>query len=504
MSLVVRVIAPTGRDAELISAVLQQNQVAAQPVGPLSVLSNPDDDPIGPLLIAEEALSPSLSQQLHSLVENQQSWSDLPILVLTGSVREDRRGRRLDQHLPPGAVLLERPIRPASLLSSVQAALRARMRQFEIRDAVHRLKEERETLQAVLDHLPIGVALARSSGEIVLRNRRLTQMIPLAENETMVPSWRILQADGQPTVLKDLPLRRAMQTGQAVAPEDYLYESDAGTRTWISVAAAPIFNDAGSVTGGVVAVSDIQHQKRAELALIQNEKLAAVGRLAASISHEINNPLESVTNLLYLARHSGTLPDEVRTYLETADSELARVSQIVSHTLRFHRQSTKPRTLSVEELLTPTIGLYTGRLHNSGIRLTVAHRGTGLVTCYEGEIRQVLHNLVGNALDSMRTGGQLTVLTRDTRLWKSGVPAVRITIADTGHGMSPLVAQRVFEAFYTTKGINGTGLGLWIARGIVEKHSGLLQVRSSTRPEKSGTVFSLVLPHRAFIEEANL
>ena len=267
----------------------------------------------------------------------------------------------------------------------------------------------------------------------------------------------------------------------------------------MSLAAAPIFDDHGTVTGGVVTVEDIDQQKRSEAALIQSEKLAAVGRLAASISHEINNPLEAVTNLLYLAQQDPALSQETRGYLDTADQELGRVSQIVSQTLRFHRQATKPRAVLAKELVDPVLGLYSGRLGNARIKVVVEHKGVQRVDCYEGEIRQVLNNLVGNAIESMRDGGKLRVRTSDARLWKSGLRAVRITIADEGTGMDAEVLNRIFDAFYTTKGHNGTGLGLWISRGIVTKHQGLVHVRSSVKTTRRGTTFSLVLPLRPFV-----
>ncbi|MGI4829733.1 MAG: two-component system sensor histidine kinase NtrB [Janthinobacterium lividum] len=501
MSLVVRVIAPTGRDAELITKVLRENDVPAQ-VGSTSTLlqGRSEQDPLGPLLIAEEALHLNFIQQLSNLIHKQPAWSDLPILILTGSGRETTQTHRL-QHarIPLGSpILLERPIRTATLVSSVKAALRARARQYEVRDTVAEVKQQRETLQVMLDNLPVGVLLAKPSGEMVVANRRLEALLrhpvsPIAEMKRY-EDWPTFYPDGIRVEGKDHPLARAMKSGHSLAPEEYLYARGDGTEAWISLAASPILNEVGTVKGGVLTVLDVDQQKRSELALIQNEKLAAVGRLAASISHEINNPLEAVTNLLYLARGSTELPAEIREYLDSADRELARVSQIVSHTLRFHKQSTNPRAITAKELLEPTLGLYAGRLTNANISLVLEERSQALVTCYEGEIRQLLNNLVGNAIDSMKTGGRLLIRTQDSHLWKTGKAGLRITIADEGYGISPAVRMRVFEPFFTTKGINGTGLGLWISRGIVDKHQGMLQLRSSTKEGSSGTVFSLLLP----------
>ena len=498
MSLVVRVIAPIGRDAELIKTVLQQNGVQAQ-VADSSVLFNrPTDDPLGPLLIAEEALDAGVVRQLNSLIEHQPAWSDLPLLILTAGGREMTGGLSRGKSLPMGSpVLLERPIRTATLVSSVEAALRARKRQYEVRDAVAELKQQQETLQVVLDNLPVGVLLARPDGEVVLANRRLQSMQAAADKQWQqerFTEWPNFHADGRPVDEAEHPLTRAMQSRQTVGPEEFLYDNAEGAKRWISVAGSPILDEHEAVVGGVLTVADVNQQKRSEAALIQNEKLAAVGRLAASISHEINNPLEAVTNLLYLARGSSGLSAEVRDYLATADQELARVSQIVSHTLRFHKQATNPRALTAAELLEPTLGLYSGRLSNSDISLCLDNRSTALVTCYEGEIRQILNNLVGNAIDAMKNGGRLIIRTRDVPQ-PDGTPAgVRIVVADNGHGMSEEVKRRVFEPFYTTKGINGTGLGLWIAKGIIDKHGGSLRLRSNYGGATCGSVFSLFLP----------
>lgn len=516
MSLLVRVIAPTGRDAELIAAVLNQNGVAAQVSDPFALQpvdmgldgrSPSPPAPLGPLLIAEEALTPQLLSQLITMVREQPPWSDLPILLLTATGRDNASSHHYDNSgldRLGSPVLLERPIRTATLVSSVKAALRARVRQYEIREALASLKQQQETLQTVLDNLPVGVVVSKASGEIVLGNRRVTEIfrhpvLPSPDVESH-GEWVAYHPDGRRVLGREFPLARAMQTGRPLPPEEFLYGRGDGTQAWVSLAAAPILNARGTVTGGVVAVSDIDGQKRSEAALIQSEKLAAVGRLAASISHEINNPLEAVTNLLFLARQNQDLPADVRSYLDVADGELGRVSQIVSHTLRFHRQSTRPRAVSAEDLLEPTLGLYSGRLANAGIMVDVQHRGRARITCYEGEIRQTLNNLVGNAIEAMRTGGRLRIRTQDSKSWKTGEPGVRISVADTGYGMTPEVRERVFEAFYTTKGINGTGLGLWISHGIVEKHRGMLHIRSSVKLDASGTVFELFLPCDPFRE----
>ncbi len=245
----------------------------------------------------------------------------------------------------------------------------------------------------------------------------------------------------------------------------------------------------------LVVVEDITERKLAEEVLLRTEKLAAVGRLASTIAHEINNPLESVTNLLYLAKLNATDPATLE-YLNLAEQELRRASAITSTTLRFHRQSTKPAEVLCDELIEGVLGIHRSRIKNAGITIEQHRRSTRPIFCSDGEIRQVLSNLVGNATDAMQNGGgRLLLRSREAHDWSNGTAGVIVTVADTGPGMTRATLARAFDAFYTTKGISGTGLGLWISKEIVERHHGRLRVRSRQTPGRSGTVFTLFLPH---------
>ena len=249
----------------------------------------------------------------------------------------------------------------------------------------------------------------------------------------------------------------------------------------------------GAITGVIVLGVDVTEGRRAEQLLVQSEKLAAAGRLASSIAHEINNPLESVTNLIYLAQNESTNP-VVKGFLATAEIELRRVSAIASQTLRFHRQTTHPREIQPVEMIDATLLLYQGRFVNCMVDLTRRYRALRSITCFDGEMRQVLSNLIGNAIDALPFRGRLIVRTRDATHWPTGRQGVLITIADSGSGMTPATIARIFEPFFTTKGINGTGLGLWVSREIVARHQGILRARSRHAAHNSGTVFQLFLP----------
>jgi PAS domain S-box-containing protein len=249
-------------------------------------------------------------------------------------------------------------------------------------------------------------------------------------------------------------------------------------------------------TDGIVTFTrDITKLKHATAAVLQSEKLAAVGRLASTIAHEINNPLASVTNLLYLARNTSDAAEQDE-YLATAERELRRVSAITNQTLRFYRQSSKPTPVSSAGLFSETLQLYQGRLINSNIQVEQRLRAANPIVCLEGEIRQVLSNLMGNAIDAMhQKGGRLLLRSREATQWKTGHKGIALTVADTGMGMQPVTQKRAFEAFFSTKGIGGTGLGLWVSKEIMDRHRGTFSLRSSEAANAHGTVFVLFLPH---------
>lgn len=289
-------------------------------------------------------------------------------------------------------------------------------------------------------------------------------------------------------------VREAIDSGTYAC--EYRVQTSSGGYRWLSAQGSTLTHATGERY--LVGINiDVSERKLVEETLIQSEKLAAVGRLASSIAHEINNPLESVTNLLYLARGTENM-ETVQEYLEMAEREVRRVSAIANQTLRFHKQSTNPTCISSQMLLEDALAIYQGRLANSTIHVEKRRRAAEPITCFEGEIRQVLANLIGNAVDAMGTsGGRLLLRTREATDWDTGRRGVVITVADTGSGI-PLESQRkIFHAFFTTKGISGTGLGLWVSNEIVARHRGSLRFRTSMRPNHSGTVFCLFLPFDA-------
>lgn len=255
----------------------------------------------------------------------------------------------------------------------------------------------------------------------------------------------------------------------------------------------PRLDPNGRTSGVIVVGVDVTEGRRSEQLLQQSEKLAAVGRLASSMAHEINNPLEAVTNLLFLAQRFNGQP-EVGDFLDKADLELRRVAAIVNQTLRFHRQSTPRQMVTAEKLFESAIELYKARIINSRLEIDRRYRTEVSFRCFSGEIRQVLSNLIGNAIDATAPWGRLQLRSRLGVNWMTGRSGIVLTIADSGAGMSQETAARIFEPFFSTKGINGTGLGMWICREIVDRHQGSLRFKSSQSPRRHGTVFELFLP----------
>ncbi len=245
-----------------------------------------------------------------------------------------------------------------------------------------------------------------------------------------------------------------------------------------------------------IILRDITERRRTEEALRSTEKLAATGRLAASIAHEINNPMASVTNLLYLLQSDRKLPNHARELVGLAQDEVARMSTIVRQMLGLHRESAHPMPVDVVSVVREVVQLYDYRARKQGVTVTTDLDDSAAVVGFPGELRQVVANLLINAVEAVPVGGHVLLRVHPGREFtNSNRTGVRVIVADDGPGIPPEARRQIFEPFFTTKGERGTGLGLWITSGIVAKHGGYLRFRSRTTPGCSGTVFSIFLPH---------
>jgi PAS domain S-box-containing protein len=270
-----------------------------------------------------------------------------------------------------------------------------------------------------------------------------------------------------------------------------------GERIEVSLTVSPLKDATGRIVGAAKIARDITQQKKTENALRTTERLASVGRLAATVAHEINNPLEAVTNLIYLAKNADVRED-VQKYLTSAQEELTRIFHITKQTLGFYRETKGATVIRLGPLITSLLSVFSSRARNRGIDLISEIRVDSDVYAVPGEIRQVIANLLANSIDAVNTNGQIRIRMSPARQWGGeGRQGIRLTVADTGSGISKAARSRIFEPFFTTKTDIGTGLGLWVCKSIVETHGGSIQLRSDATPGRSWTVFSVFLPLNA-------
>jgi signal transduction histidine kinase len=370
------IFAPTGRDNRLIADLLEGAGLPCHEVTSIAELCREIQRGAGASILSEEALKNNVISNIVKVLDQQPPWSDFPLILLTVSGRVTVESERLRELRRPlgNLFLLERPVRPETLLGTLEIALRGRKRQYQIRD-------------------------------------------------------------------------------------------------------------------------QMQQYAKAQEALRRSEKLAVTGRLAASIAHEINNPLEAVTNLLYLIRTNPS-SDALHKYLDDADQELARVTEITKQTLRFYREPNRPVATEVEAVLHSVLVLFTSRLAAASVIVESEIRSSGVaVLSSPGELRQVIANLIGNSIDAMRSGGRLRIrISRERACRRDGVQCVRLTIADRGAGIPQELLPDIFEPFVTTKEETGTGLGLWVTNEIVGRNGWKIKVRSSRTPGRTGTAFSIQMP----------
>ncbi len=344
------------------------------------------------------------------------------------------------------------------------------------------VRQQERKLSAMLQATSDAVFLLDRQWRFTFLNQRAITLIASGRDLLYTTMFESFPAEATSSFFAHY--RRAMDERIEVHFQEYY---PAPLDKWFEVHASP------TADGIAVFFRDITERLQTEATLRQAEKLAATGRMAASIAHEINNPLEAITNLLYLLAADPDLNSDSRSYVRDAESELRRVSEITTHMLRFYRQSTRPQDVDLHEVLDSVLVLFQGRLNRAGVLVEKRFAPAALFG-FAGELRQIFANLVGNALDASSSGGRICLRVRPASHATSGAPGVRVTIADTGTGISPAARQHLFEPFFTTKGITGTGLGLWITLELVRKHHGSIRIRSSASEPNRGTVFSLFFP----------
>ncbi len=380
-----------------------------------------------------------------------------------------------------------------ALSSNYERHLRAEEEKTE------QLRESRESYQITLKSIGDAVVSTDAAGKVSFINPAAQQLTGWEYEVARGRSLRevLCIVDEKTRTEIDDPAQTVRHSRSAVALSNSLLLIDRSHREYpIELNAAPILNDRKDLVGVVIVLRDITERRRTEQTLRASERLAQAGRLSATIAHEIRNPLDTVSNLIYLLRHEREASEASTQYLEMASDELARIAQITGQLLTFHREAQTPVNVDLADVLQSVLVLHAPQIRRGHIKVQQRLEAQHQVRGFPGELRQVFSNLVGNAIDAMPHGGELILHVRESSLASDPlVKGVRVTVLDTGAGISLGVRRNLFAPFYTTKGEKGTGLGLWVSRGIIEKHEGTIYLRSSTRPGKSGTAFSIFLPY---------
>jgi PAS domain S-box-containing protein len=416
-------------------------------------------------------------------------------------VPEDQRARESEilQRLAPGPVQRyesarvtknSQPLRVVSLVSAIQddadcvmGALRME-REIQVSTLVD---EAQSRLAAIVESSDDAIISKNLDGIITTWNQAASRLFGYAPEEMIgQPILRIIPDDLHS---EEVEILRKVRAGERIAHYETRRIKKDGEIVEVSLTISPVKDRAGNIVGSSKIAREISQRKRMERLLIQSEKLAATGRMAATIAHEINNPLDSVMNLVYLART--TLPGNSKAlaYLVGAERELERVSHIARQTLGYYRDPGPPSEIYLEKLIEEVLSVYRFRLLAGNVAVDCAFAHHRPVIASKDELMQIFSNLLINALDAMPDGGLLTIKTREVV-----GRGVEIQVRDKGTGISAENLDRVFEPFFSTKGQRGTGIGLWVARQLLEKRGGSISLQSETKIPENGTTVSVFIP----------
>lgn len=346
----------------------------------------------------------------------------------------------------------------------------------------------------------------RSIGDAVISTCARGKVIFMNAVAEKLTGWPLSEAQGRDleevfNIVNEMtrekpesPVAKVVRMGQVVGLANHtaLISRD-GTEVPIEDSGAPIRSQDGEITGVVLVFHDVVEKRKAEKAVRHSERLAVTGRLAATLAHEIHNPLDTVGNLLYLMDIAPDL-QAARQHVALASQEVARVTQMTRHMLAFQRESSKPVPVNIAEIFDSVVALFIRKIEAAGIQIEKQVRFEQELLGLPSEIRQVFANLFGNAVEAVERNGKIRLHAFASRDWRTGQRGLRVVVADNGPGIPAEVRGKIFEPFFTTKGEAGTGLGLWITSGIIEKNDGTLRLRTVTRAGRTGTCFSVFFP----------
>jgi PAS domain S-box-containing protein len=360
------------------------------------------------------------------------------------------------------------------------------------------LRQSEEWFRVTLSSIGDGVIATDDQGRVSFLNpvaERLTGVsLPQAKGKKISEVFPIFsEVTNKPA---ENPVDKVLALGSVVALANHtVLQHRAGHLLPIEDTAAPIRDDSGKLIGVVLVFHDASRERNLQEVLRRTEKLAAAARLAATVSHEINNPLEAIGNLIFLAKNNPDAPEKVAEQLQLAEQELARVSHITRQTLGFYRESTSPTSVHVPTLIESVLTLYSNKLQIKQIKVRLALEDCPAITGLAGEIQQLVSNIISNAIDAAPVSGTLKINASPVKL--ADGKSIQVKVEDDGPGIAPENMDRIFEPFFTTKKDVGTGLGLWVCKEIAERHGGRVQVQSNDGNGAKGAIFTVLLPYES-------
>ena len=416
----------------------------------------------------------------------------IPVLQMSASFVSTRHRVRgleggADGYLTP-------PLDGPELLANVRAMLRLRTAEDRASEQAVDLEAARAELQAVMQSMAEGLARMDLEGRICYVNGATERILGYSAEQLRGRRFHeFVHADDRACSGARCPIGEMSEVTQGTF--ESVFQRIDGKPITVEYTGSPyVVGD--NVEGVVLSFRDVGERKRSEEALRVTEKLASTGRMAATIAHEINNPLEAITNLVYLIGTSPNLDADTRKYVDMAQAELARVTHISKQTLGFYRQSNLMGEFNLADIAESVLVLLERKLVSAQIEVVRRFDTKPLIHGYAGEMRQVLSNLILNAMEAVGSEGKIYLHIYKSRNWQTGREGMRFTILDSGSGIPSSKKASIFEPFFTTKQEKGTGLGLWVSNGIVHKHGGYMRVRSSQDAQRHGTCFSIFLPRR--------
>jgi two-component system, NtrC family, sensor kinase len=426
------------------------------------------------VIILDVKLPDILGYEVCRRIKTNSQTKHIPVLLLSSAFLSNES--KLYALESGSDAYLIQPADPVVLVATVKSLARLHRAESQAQSAA-------KQWQATFDTLSEGVALLDASGIVQRCNRAMTELLGKPYGQIENSSFKEL-------------IETSFGVSLSFSAGDPPLEVQSEKR-FFRLSIDSIVSE-GEFTGSIFIVAETTKQKLAEQALLISERLAATGRLAHTIAHEINNPLEAVTNLVYLVQRSIDQPKVARPYIDLAAEELARVSRIARQILSFNRESSSPVDIRMGELIDDVLALNNRAIVEKGLTIRKDFHAPALIQGFPAQLRQVFSNIVRNAVEASFQGGEIRIKISAGNLGRTrDEPAVRVTIADHGVGISSENLKRIFDAFFTTKDLKGSGVGLWLSSSIVQEHGGTIRARSCSQLSRSGTCLSVLLPCRS-------